>query len=363
MHVDKEWNFTSSFLDRKAQSSCCLLHSDKAQFYLCFVVRGRIRSTIFSKLDLRSGFLWTQVRRFVKHYGLIAKPLTELLKKGNFIWTPNADTAFSELKAAITSAPVLALPNFDEEFFIETDASGQGIGAVLTQNRHPVAFLSTTLSPKNQSLSTYEKEMFAVLIPAITRACHSYSEASVIIATLENNETTKKWFSLLDGRLLYKNRIFVPQSSDWRCKILYEFHSTLAAGHSGFLRTYTHLARSFAWPGMRRDVKRYVASCDQCQRNNYESIHPPGLLQPLPIPENIWVDIVMDFIDGLPPSDGKTSILVVVDRLSKYGHFVAVTHPYSAAQIAEVFTKEIFRLHGMPRSIVNDRDKIFISNF
>ena len=71
----------------------------------------------------------------------------------------------------------------------------------------------------------------------------------------------------------------------------------------------------------------------------------------------------MDFVDRLPASAGKTSILVVVDRLSKYGHFVPINHPYTAAQVAEVFTKEIFRLHGMPKTIVSGQDRVFISNF
>lgn len=114
---------------------------------------------------------------------------------------------------------------------------------------------------------------------------------------------------------------------------------------------------------MRKDVKRFVAACDQCQRQNYEALKPPGLLQSLPIPEAIWVDISMDFIEGLPPSQGKNAILVVVDRLSKYGHFIAISHPYTATGIADIFLKEIFRLHGMPRSIVSDRDPIFTSHF
>lgn len=111
------------------------------------------------------GFLGLAVyyRRFVKHFGLIATPLNNMLKLNNFLWTPNAESAFEELKKAITLAPVLVLLNFDEEFTIETGASGQGIGVVLTQNRHLVAFISKTLSSKNQSLSAYDKEMFAIL--------------------------------------------------------------------------------------------------------------------------------------------------------------------------------------------------------
>ncbi|XP_024172348.1 uncharacterized protein LOC112178434 [Rosa chinensis] len=115
--------------------------------------------------------------------------------------------------------------------------------------------------------------------------------------------------------------------------------------------------------GMRKDMKQFVATCDQCLRQSYEAINPPGLLNPLPISENVWLDISMDFVDGLPNSSGKNAIMVVVDRLTKYSHFIGVTHPYSAKTIAEVFLKEIFRLHGMPKMIVSDRDPIFLSNF
>lgn len=114
---------------------------------------------------------------------------------------------------------------------------------------------------------------------------------------------------------------------------------------------------------MKRDIKQHVAACDVCQRNKSESVAPPGLLQPLPIPTKIWTDISMDFIDGLPPSEGKTVIFVVVDRLSNYAHFIALSHPYSAAQVALAFMENVFKLHGMPSSIVCDRDVVFTSSF
>ena len=104
-------------------------------------------------------------RKFVRHFSIIAKPLTDLLKKDQlFIWTSAHESAFSVLKQALCSTPVLALPDFNLPFHIETDASGIGIGAVLQQNGHPIAFISKALSPKNQGLSIYEKEYLAILL-------------------------------------------------------------------------------------------------------------------------------------------------------------------------------------------------------
>lgn len=116
--------------------------------------------------DLR-GFLGLTgyYRRFIRHYGIISKPLSDMLKKGvAFVWSTSANTTFEQLKKALVEAPVLALPDFDKTFVLETDASEVGFGAVLMQDSHPIAYLSKAVSGKNQALSIYEKECLAIIL-------------------------------------------------------------------------------------------------------------------------------------------------------------------------------------------------------
>jgi hypothetical protein len=104
-------------------------------------------------------------RKFIRHYAFICQPLTSLLKKGSlFVWTEAHEAAFQVLKEALTSAPVLALPDYTSPFVVEMDACDVGIGAVLSQKGHPLAFVSRALGPKNRGLSVYEKEYMAILL-------------------------------------------------------------------------------------------------------------------------------------------------------------------------------------------------------
>lgn len=114
---------------------------------------------------------------------------------------------------------------------------------------------------------------------------------------------------------------------------------------------------------MKHSVEEYIKQCDVCQQAKHMNSHPAGPLQPLPIHEGIWMDLSMDFIEGLPKSQGFSVILVVVDRLTKYAHFIPVKHPYIASDIAYLFIDNVVKLHGLPNTIVSNRDTIFVSTF
>lgn len=125
-------------------------------------------------------------RKFVKHYAIIAKPLTNLLKKGSlFVWNEDHQLAFSSLQQALSSAPVLAVPDFSKPFTVETDACHTGVGAVLLQSGHPLAFVSKPLGPKTQGLSTYEKEYLAILIAVEQWRCYLQLASFTIFTDLK----------------------------------------------------------------------------------------------------------------------------------------------------------------------------------
>jgi hypothetical protein len=101
------------------------------------------------------------------------------------------------------------------------------------------------------------------------------------------------------------------------------------------------------WKGLKQEVDSYVKQCSVCQHAKSEKTNKTGLLQPLPVLAEAWQDITMNFVEGLPKSEGFNSILVVVDRFSKYAHFLPLKHPYTAKQVEQAILDGVIRLHGM----------------
>ena len=166
-------------------------------------------------------------------------------------------------------------------------------------------------------------------------------------------------YTLVDGFIFNNNRLCVPDCS-WRLQIIKELHGE---GHIGRDRTLKLVTDSYFWPTLRRDVERFVRRCVTCQQGKGNASNA-GLYLPLPIPTQPWTDINMDFVLGLPRTQrGHDSIFVVVDRFSKMAHFIPCKKTTDAVQVAQLFFCEIFRLHGLPVSIVSDRDSRFIGHF
>ncbi|KAL8087899.1 hypothetical protein AgCh_037877 [Apium graveolens] len=354
----------------------------------------------------------------------VPRNLTDLLKKGNFQWNELAQESFEKLKLALTTAPVLAIPDFNKEFMVETDASKTGIGAVLMQDSYPLAFISRALGTKWQKLSVYEKELLAIVFAvqkweqyltgnhfiiktdqkslkwllrqkistpfqqfwlskllgfdyeiqykqgkenlaadALSRVTNAEVLCWAISAVSSNIDRVIQESYILDDNIMKKGKIPVGPDSQLKTKILNWHHNAPGGGHSGRDATIKRIKTIFTWKGLSKDVKEFVRNCQVCQTAKYDTAAFPGLLQPLPVPQEVWLDISMDFITGLPKSNGKDVILVIVDRLSKYGHFLALAHPFTAIQVAQLYLDNVFKLHGWPKSTVSDRDSVFLSDF
>lgn len=145
-------------------------------------------------------------------------------------------------------------------------------------------------------------------------------------------------------------------------QLLTSFHCSAWGGHSGFPVTYRRLKQHFAWRGMKTSVKSFVQSCVICQQSKIDRTKLPGLLQPLPVPSSAWQSVSLDFVEGLPRSARFNCILVIVDSLTKYAHFIPLSHPFTALTVARAFFSEIYCHHGLPQSIISDRDRVFTSH-
>ena len=162
----------------------------------------------------------------------------------------------------------------------------------------------------------------------------------------------------------FRGRLCVPQKSDVKMDILREAHRTPYTVHPGETKMYRNLKQNFWWKRMKVDIAKYVASCGVCQQVKAEHKKSAGLLKPLEIPEWKWEHITMDFVVGLPRSPrGNDAIWVVVDRLTKCAHFISMKTKNSAPDLVPLYIREVVRLHGVPKSIISDRDPKFVSNF
>ncbi|GJR16555.1 reverse transcriptase domain-containing protein [Tanacetum coccineum] len=190
----------------------------------------------------------------------------------------------------------------------------------------------------------------------------AFKDENVITEGL--NYTDQQMEKREDGSLYYLDRIWVPLVGGVRTKIMDEAHKTRYSVHPGADKMYYDLRDMYWWPGMKKEIAIYVSKCLTCAKVKAEHQRPLGLLQQPKIPEWKCEKIVMDFITKLPrSSSGHDAIWVIVDRLTKSAHFLEIREDYSMEKLARLYIDEIVARHGVPTSIISNRDGRFTSRF
>lgn len=151
-----------------------------------------------------------------------------------------------------------------------------------------------------------------------------------LLQELSIDPTAHRPYSLQNGVIRYNDRVWVGDNKELQLHIIQALHSSALGGHSSFPVTYIKFRMLFAWKGMKKDIKAFVSSYTIYVQAKPDSVQYPGLLSPLPVPSESWQIISMDFIEGLPHSGSANCILVVVDRFSKFAHFLPLLHPFTA---------------------------------
>src|SRR6202158_5841600 len=392
-------------------------------------------------------------RRFVKDFSKLASPLTNPLHANvPFKWTEKQEAAFTELKQAVSTAPVLIVLDPNQPYVVVTDASGFAIGAALCQDhgngQQPCAYISRKMNNHEVNYPVHEQELLAIIHalrewrhylhgnqftvvtdhrslqylqtqPHLSARHVRWSEflqqfafivtyragkenhvadalsrrpdhqlAALAESTIKASDTlqndikdayqhdpitklliTKKTnpkFKYSDDMIYTPdNRLYVPNYSDIYSKILSEAHDTPTSGHMGEWKTLARISPHFYWPNMRKTVHEYINKCQSCQRNKPTNQLPQGLLQSLEIPDTRWQTVTMDFITKLPVSEsGNDTIVVFVDKFSKMAHYVSTRElGLTPDVVARIFFDNIVKYHGIPQSIVSDRDGRFVSKF
>ncbi|XP_051113700.1 uncharacterized protein LOC127239543 [Andrographis paniculata] len=251
-------------------------------------------------------------RRFDPHFSMIAAPLTSLLKKNVlFKWEASHMAAFEKLRDSLIHAPVLALPNFERAFEVQCDASGVGIGAVLLQEGRPIAYYSEKFHGAALNYSTYDKELYAQQLSKRHARWVSFIEQFPYVIKYKQGK---------------ENVVADALSRSISDVLIEESHGSHILGHFGRHATFDVLSVHFYWPHTCKHVDSFVDKCLACRVSK----------------------------STLKPN--------VVDRFSKMVHFIPCAKTTDVSHVAKLFFREIVRLHGVPKTIVSDRDVKHVSS-
>ncbi|KAI3808009.1 hypothetical protein L1987_23949 [Smallanthus sonchifolius] len=335
----------------------------------------------------------------------IAVPLTALTHKGKpYVWGSKQEEAFQTLKQKLCNAPILTLPEGNDDLVVYCDASNLGLGCVLMQRGKVIAYASRQLKIHEKNYTTHDLELGAVIFALKIWRHYLYGTKCVVFTDHKSlqhifnqkdlNMRQRRWVELLsdydceiryhpgkanvemscgakfqletknNGLLYFLDRIWVPNRNDLRAFLMTEAHKSWYYVHPGADKMYHNLRPQYWWPGMKKDIALYVAKCLTCSKVKAEHQRPSGLLEQPEIPVWKWENLAMDFITKLPrTSSGYDSIWVIIDRLTKSAHFLPIREDYRVEKLARIYIDEIVSRHGVPLNIISDRDARFTSRF
>ncbi|GKB96710.1 putative reverse transcriptase domain-containing protein, partial [Tanacetum coccineum] len=351
-----------------------------------------------------------ELLRMEKLYAKFSKCEIWLQEKNQkYVWGVEQEEAFQTLKNNLCDAPILTLPDGVKDFVVYCDASNQGLGCVLMQRGKVIAYASRQLKIHEKNYTMHDLELGAVVFVLKTWRHYLYGTKSVIYTDhkslqhifdqKELNMRQRRWIELFSDyeceiryhpgkanvmadalnrkerlkprrvramvvtiQIGMREKIQAARIGGMRKMIMNKAHKSKYSVHPRADKMYHDLRDMYWWPGMKRDIVTYVSKCLTCSKVKAEHQRPSGLLQQPEIPEWKWDKITMDFITKLPRSKSRhDTIWVIVDRLTKSAHFLAIREDYSTEKLAKIYVDEIVVRHGVPVSIISDRDGRFTS--
>nr|GEU60821.1 putative reverse transcriptase domain-containing protein [Tanacetum cinerariifolium] len=337
---------------------------------------------------LKIGHLLSHQQRFVNFRSCWVK----------FEWSDKQEAAFQLLKQKLCSAPILALPEGSKDFIVYCDASNKGLGVVLMQREKVISYASRQLKIHEKNYTTHDLELGAIVFARKIWSHYLYGTKCIVFTDHKSlqhsldqtklNTRQRRWLELLsdyDCDIRYHpgkanvtearkpenikkedvgGMSWLPCYGDLPTVIMHESHKSKHSIHPGSDKMYQDIKKLYWWPNMKADIATYVSKCLTCVKVKVEHQRPSGLLVQPKIPKWKWDNIIMDFVTKLPKSSqGYDTIWVIVDRLTKFAIFTPMRETGPMEKLARMYLKEVVARHGIPVSIICDRDPRFASNF
>ncbi|GJX72067.1 putative reverse transcriptase domain-containing protein [Tanacetum coccineum] len=294
-------------------------------------------------------------------------------KSMKFYWGEKAEAVFQLLKQKLCSESILALPEGSENFVVYCDASHKGLGAVLMQREKVIAYASHQLKVHEKNYTTHDRELGVVVFALKMWRHYLYGKANVVADALSRKERSKplRVQALVMTIGLNLPKLILNAQSEARKEenfINEDFHGMInklePRADETLCLNNRNLKKLYWWPNMKAEIVTYVSKCLTCTKVKVEYQKPFGLLVQPEIPQWKWENIAMDFVTKLPKMvAGQDTIWVIIDRLTKSSHFLHMREDDTLEKLTRQYLKEVVSRHGVPVSIISDRDGRFTSHF